>query len=349
MKTVQVANTLIGEGEPCFIIAEAGVNHNGDVNSAKKLIGVAKSAGASAVKFQTFKTEEMVTRSAEKAPYQKENLGDEESQFEMMQKLELVEKDFEKLFTYAREKEIIFLSSPFDKGSVDLLDRLGVPAFKVGSGEITNLPLLKHIAGKKKPVILSTGMATLGEVKEALATIRQEGVEDIVLLHCVSCYPARIEDINLRAMDTLRQAFRLPVGLSDHTLGITVPIAAVALGACAIEKHFTLNKNLPGPDHRASLEPRELKEMVKSIRDVEGALGDGMKQPTAGEEENKEAARRSIVAKVNIPKAAIISEDMLAIKRPGTGIEPKYADSIVGKKVRDNIRAGELVTFDKLL
>jgi len=349
MLTVQIANTRIGQGEPCFIIAEAGVNHNGNINSAKELIRAARRAGASAVKFQAFKTEELVTRGAEKAPYQKQGTGNEGSQFEMIQQLELTERDFEELLACAQEEGIIFLSSAFDKKSVDLLDRLRVPTFKVGSGEITNLPLLKHIAGKKKPVILSTGMATLDEIEEALAAIRQEGVADIVLLHCVSCYPARVEEVNLRAMDTLGQAFGLPVGLSDHTLGITIPIAAVALGACAIEKHFTLNKNLPGPDHRASLEPGELEEMIKSIREVEAALGDGMKRPTVGEEENKGIARRSIVARVDIPASAIISQGMLAFKRPGTGVEPKYADLIVGKKAKDNIQAGELITFDKLL
>jgi len=226
---------------------------------------------------------------------------------------------------------------------------MGVPVFKVGSGEITNLPLLKYIARKKKPVILSTGMATLGEIEEALAAIRQEGVDEIVLLHCVSCYPARTEDMNLRVMGTLRQAFRLPVGLSDHSLGITVPIAAVALGACAIEKHFTLDKKLPGPDHRASLEPRELKEMVKAIRDVEKALGNGIKRPTVEEEENKKVGRRSIVARVDIPAGAVITEDMLAIKRPGNGLEPKYINLIIGRKTKANIISGEVITFPKVM
>jgi len=349
MKKVKIAGRLIGEGQPCFLVAEAGVNHNGDVNIAKKLIEVAKGAGADAVKFQTFKAEDVVTISAEKAPYQKETTNSEESQFEMIRKLELSRENFEELSDYAQKKGMIFLSSPFDKGSVDLLDEMGVPVFKVGSGEITNLPLLKYIARKKKPVILSTGMATLGEIEEALAAIRQEGVDEIVLLHCVSCYPARTEDMNLRVMGTLRQAFRLPVGLSDHSLGITVPIAAVALGACAIEKHFTLDKKLPGPDHRASLEPRELKEMVKAIRDVEKALGNGIKRPTVEEEENKKVGRRSIVARVDIPAGAVITEDMLAIKRPGNGLEPKYINLIIGRKTKANIISGEVITFPKVM
>ena len=310
---------------------------------------MAREAGADAVKFQTFKAEEVVTKSAEKAEYQKETTSSEESQFEMIKRLELSGRDFEELFAYAQEKEVIFLSSPFDKGSVDLLDELGVPAFKVGSGEITNFPLLKHIAGKKKPVILSTGMSTLGEVEEALKVIRNERVEEIILLHCVSCYPAKIEDMNLRAMETLRYAFKLPVGLSDHSLGITIPIAAVALGACVIEKHLTLDKNLPGPDHRASLEPNELKQMATAIRDVEKAIGDGIKKPTKEEEENKKVVRRSIMAKVDIPEGAVITEEMLVIKRPGTGIEPRHLDLVIGRRTKRNIKPGELITFAKVL
>ena len=341
MKT-KIGDKWMGEGSPCFIIAEAGVNHNGDVNLAKKLTDVAKDAGADAVKFQTFKAEKVVTQKAEKAEYQK--TAKEESQYDMIKKLELTEENFRELADYAKKKCIIFLSSPFDKESVDLLDKMNVPAFKVASGEITNFPLLRYIAKKEKPVILSTGMATLGEVEEALNVIRSEGVEDVILLHCVSNYPARIEDVNLRVMETLRQSFKVPVGFSDHTLGITASIAAVALGACVIEKHFTLDRNLPGPDHKASLEPDELKEMVKTIRDVERVLGDGIKRPAKDEEGIKKVAMRSIVAKVDIPKGTIIAEDMLDVKRPGTGIEPKYIDMIVGKKAKENIRKDELVT-----
>ncbi|MCL0059466.1 N-acetylneuraminate synthase [Dehalococcoidia bacterium] len=348
MKQVKISDRLVGEGKPCFIIAEAGVNHNGDINLAKKLIDIAKEAGADAVKFQTFKAKEVVTGGAEKADYQKETTGAEESQFEMIKRLELTEKDFRELFAYAQEKGILFLSSPFDKGSVDLLDELGVPAFKVGAGEITNFPLLRHIAGKKKPIILSTGMSTLGEIEEALELIRKEAVEEIILLHCVSCYPAKVEDMNLKAMKTLRHAFKLPVGLSDHSLGVTIPIAAVARGACVIEKHFTLDKNLPGPDHRASLEPDELKQVVKAIRDVEKAMGDGIKRPTVEEEENKKVARRSIVASVDIPKGAIITEHMLDVKRPGTGIEPRYIEMIVGRQAKEDIKKDEMITMEMI-
>lgn len=348
MIKVSIAGKLIGEGESCFIIAEAGVNHNGDVGLARKLIDTAKESGADAVKFQTYKAEEIATRNAEKAGYQRETTGAHESQFEMLKHLELSQRDFRGLFDYARKKGIIFLSTPFDAESVDFLEGLGVPAFKVGSGEVTNFPLLKHIAQKKKPIILSTGMATLEEVKKALDIIKEAGEEETVLLHCVSSYPAKIEDMNLKAMATLRDAFRLPVGLSDHSLGITIPIAATALGACIIEKHFTLDKNLPGPDHRASLEPEELKQMVTAIRDVEKAMGDGIKKPTKDEEENKKVGRRSIVAKVNIPCGTIITEDMLDIKRPGTGLEPRHLSIVVGRKAKEDIGRDKLVTFDKL-
>lgn len=345
---VKIANRLIGEGEPCFIIAEAGVNHNGDVNLAKKLIDGAKDARADAIKFQTFKAENVVTSSAEKADYQKQTTGGEESQFEMIKKLELAERDFGELSDYAHKKGIVFLSSPFDGESVDLLDELDVPAFKIPSGEITNFPLLKHIARKKKPIILSTGMSTLREIEEALAVIRGEATEEIVLLHCVTAYPARVEDVNLRAIETLRHEFKLPVGLSDHTPGIIVPIAAVALGACVIEKHFTMDKNLPGPDHQASLEPHELTQMVEAIRQVEKAMGDGNKMPTEEEKQIQKVARRSIVASVDIPQGAIITEQMLATKRPGTGLEPRHIDMVIGRKTRKSIKANELVLLDMI-
>jgi len=348
MREIKIGDKMVGEGKPCFIIAEAGVNHNGDLNLAKRLIDVAKEAGADAVKFQTFKAEELVTADAGKAQYQKETTDAKESQFEMLRKLELAESDFEELFNYAQKKGVISLSSPFDKRSVDLLDKLGVPAFKIPSGEITDFPLLRHIATKHKPIILSTGMATLGEIEEALEIVRKEGAEEIVLLHCVSCYPTKIEDTNLKAMDTLRYAFNLPVGLSDHSLGVSILVAAVALGACVIEKHFTLDKNLPGPDHRASLEPDELKEMVRAIRDVEKALGNGIKRPTVEEEENQKVGRRSLVARVDIPEGTIITEEMLDAKRPGTGISPKYIAALVGRKAVSTIKKDELITWDKV-
>ncbi len=348
MDEIKLANKLIGKGRPCFIIAEAGVNHNGDVNLAKKLIHVAKEAGVDAVKFQTFKAEEVVTKSAKKAEYQNQTTSPEESQFDMIKKLELSPESFRELSGYAKEKGILFLSTPVGRESADLLDEIGVPAFKVGSGDMTNLPLLRYIGRKQKPIILSTGMSTLGEVQEALEVIRNEDIEEIILLHCVSCYPAKVEDMNLRAMETLRYAFKLPVGLSDHTLGIAIPIAAVALGACVIEKHFTLDKNLPGPDHRASLEPDELKRMIRAIRDVEKAMGSGIKIPTAEEEENKKVARRSLVARVDIPMGAIITEEMLDMKRPGLGIEARYIERVVGAMAKANFRKDAIITWDKI-
>ncbi len=340
---VKIGTKLVGDGEPCFIIAEAGVNHNGDIERAKQLVDTALKANADAVKFQTFKTEKMVTKYAEKAEYQSETTAKDESQYEMIKRLELTDNEFKELAGYAQKKGIMFLSSPFDEESVDLLERLGVPAFKIPSGEITNVCFLEYVAGKGVPVILSTGMATLGEVEEALYVL--QGV-DVVLLHCITSYPASRDAVNLRVIDTLRHAFRVPVGFSDHTLGITTAVAAVALGACVIEKHFTLDKTLPGPDHKASLAPFELKEMVLSIREVEKALGDGIKRPTEEEERIKKVVRKSVVAVTDIPEGTTITRDMVGIKRPGTGIEPKYLDLVIHRRVKTHIRAGEVLTFE---
>ena len=348
MKKVSIANRLVGEGEPCFIIAEAGVNHNGDVNLAKRLIEVAKESGADAVKFQTFKAEEVVTRGAEKAEYQKRTTGKEESQYDMLKKLELSEEVHFELKDYADSQGIIFLSTPYDEGSVDFLVRLGVSALKISSADITNHPLLSHIAAKNLPLILSTGMSTLGEVEEAVEVIVNSGNEQIILLHCNFNYPAKIEDVNLRAMITLKQAFGFPVGYSDHTMGIEVSLSAVALGAVVIEKHFTLDRNLPGPDHRASLEPAELKDMVVKIRNIERALGSAVKHPFGEEIQNREICRRSIVATVDIPQGTVITSDMLTAKRPGTGIPPKYATALVGRKVVRAIKKDDLITWDKV-
>lgn len=348
MEKVNIADRKIGNGEPCFIIAEAGVNHNGKVKLAKKLIDAAKKAGVDAVKFQVFRSNRVVVKTAEKATYQKRTTS-KESQYEMLKKLELTEDEFTKLAAYAQRKNIIFLASAFDKRSVDLLEGLKVPAFKIPSGEITNFPLLRHIARKVKPIILSTGMSTLGEIAGALEVIRGEGADEVVLLHCVSDYPAKVEEMNLRAMNTLRRSFEFPVGLSDHTLGVTIPIAAVALGAAVIEKHFTLDKKLPGPDHKASLEPNELKEMINCIRNVEKALGNGIKRPTKNEEKIKKAVRKSIVARTKIPKGTVITKEMLDFKRPGIGIEPKYLEKVVGKRVKRDIEADELIIPEKLV
>lgn len=347
-KVIRIGARLIGGSQAVFIIAEAGINHNGQMSYAKKLIDVAKDAGADAVKFQTFNTEELVTQSAQKADYQKEAGGSGESQYDMLKRLELKKGDFIELARYSKKRGITFLSTPFDKESVDLLDAIGMPVFKIGSGEITNFPLLTYTARKGKPIIISTGMATLPEIEEALKILRKQGAKNTILLHCVSSYPARIEDINLKVMETLKRAFRLPIGFSDHTLGLTASIAAVALGACVIEKHFTLDKKLPGPDHRASLEPNELKQMIRAIRDVEKAMGNGKKRPTKDEEVNKKAVRRSIIAKADILEGTIITEEILAVKRPGTGITSRYIERVVGRIARKNIRRNELIKWEML-
>ena len=347
-KVIRIGKKNVGDDCPVFIIAEAGVNHNGDVNIAKKLIEAAKESGADAVKFQTFRAENIVTKTTEKADYQKKMTGSNETQYEMLKKLELRKTDFMILSKYAKKRDIMFISTPYDEQSVDLLDKIGVSAFKVASAEIINFVLLKSIAAKEKPVILSTGMSTLGEIEECLNILKNEGADRIILLHCITNYPAKIEDMNLLTMNTLKQAFKLPTGLSDHTFGYTIPIASVALGACVIEKHFTLNRNLPGPDHKASLEPYEFKEMVKAVRDVQKALGDGVKKPTRDEEKIKRHMRRCIVAQYDIAKGVIITEDMLVTKRAGVGIEPKYIPNIIGCKAIKDIRRDEALAWRKI-
>ena len=326
-----------------FIIAEAGVNHNGSIALAKQLIDVATKANADAVKFQTFIAEEVVSTDAPKAEYQKQTTDSSESQLDMVKKLELSKEDHQKLMDYAKHKNIMFLSTPFDERSVDLLVELGVPLIKISSGEITNHPFLKYIAKKGLSIILSTGMSTLGEVVEAVSVIKETGCKGLTLLHCTSNYPARVEDCNLLAMKTMADELNLPVGYSDHTTGIYVPIMAAAMGACVIEKHFTLDRNLPGPDHRASLEPVELKEMVRGIRLVDKARGSFVKAPVELELEVRDVARRSIVAKVDIPEDTVITEDMLAFKRPGTGVAPKDINKIVGKRTKSLIETDTII------
>jgi len=348
MQKIKINKRKIGKGYPCFIIAEAGINHNGDIKLAEKLIDVAKDAGADAVKFQTFKSNNLVTREAKLANYQKKNIKEKTSQIEMLEKLELSYDDFVSLKKYCDKKSIIFLSTPHSEDSIDFLDSL-VPAYKISSGDLTNLPFLERVAKKKKPIILSTGMATLKEIEEAIKTIRKSKNDKIILLHCTTNYPCLLEEVNLRAMTTLEKKFNILVGYSDHTLGILVPIMAVAMGACVVEKHFTLDKNLPGPDHNASLEPHELKEMIKEIRNAEKALGSGIKCPTESEKEIMKIVRKSIVAKVNIPKGVKIKRNMLIIKRPGTGIEPKNINKVIGKVAKKDIKEDTLISFDNLI
>ena len=317
-----------------LIIAEAGVNHNGSLEMAHKLIDAAKESGADYVKFQTFKAEKAISRFAEKATYQKDRTGSDESQLEMVKKLEIDEDAHIALMDYCERVGIEFLSTPFDLDSIQLLHQLGLSVFKIPSGEITNYPYLKTIAKFNKKVILSTGMATLGDIENAIVVLTEHGTDyaNITILHCNTEYPTPFEDVNLKAMQTIHQAFELPVGYSDHTLGIEVSIAAAALGAVVIEKHFTLDRSLPGPDHKASLEPMELKMMVSAIRNVEKALGGGVKRPSPSEKKNMSIARKSIVASRDIKKGQEFTVENITTKRPGDGISPMRWGEIVGRK-----------------
>lgn len=328
-----------------FIIAEAGVNHNGSIEIAKQLIDVAHSAGVDAVKFQTFKAESLVSKTAQKAAYQKASTNNEESQFDMIKKLELDVHTHKELIRYCKKKGIIFLSTPFDHDSIDLLHSLELQIFKIPSGEITNLPYLKHIGSYNKQIVLSTGMANLGEIEAALTVLIHSGTkkENITILHANTEYPTPMEDVNLNAMLTIGSAFKTNFGYSDHTLGIEIPIAAVALGATIIEKHFTLDRNMVGPDHKASLEPDELRKMVQSIRNIELALGNGIKKPSNSETKNIIVARKSIVAKKDIKMGEVLSEDNLAIKRPGNGISPMNWEEIIGSKAKRDYAPEDLI------
>ncbi|WP_323587701.1 N-acetylneuraminate synthase [Aliarcobacter butzleri] len=328
-----------------FIIAEAGVNHNGSIDLAKKLIDVASESGVDAVKFQTFKAENLVSKNAQKADYQKQTTDKNESQFDMIKKLELDIDTHKELIAYCKTKNIMFLSTPFDHDSIDLLSDLGLEMFKIPSGEITNLPYLRHIGRLNKKVILSTGMADIGEIEDALDVLIAAGTkkENITVLHANTMYPTPMEDVNLKAMVTIGNTFDVAFGYSDHTLGIEVDIAAVAMGACCIEKHFTLDKTMEGPDHKASLEPDELKAMVKAIRNIELALGSCVKKPSKSEIPNIQIARKSIVAKMDIKKGELLFEDNLTIKRPGNGISPMRWDEIVGSIATKDYKEDELI------
>jgi N,N'-diacetyllegionaminate synthase len=345
---IDIADRRIGPGQPCFIIAEAGVNHNGDPDAAMRLVDAAKEAGADAVKFQTFITSKLVAPSAPMANYQRENVGREQSQYEMLRQLELPFSDFERLQRHAASQRLMFLSTADDAESADFLDSIGVPAFKIASGEIDNFPLLIHIATKGKPIILSTGMTTLGEVESAVKTIVHAGNDQLILLHCVSSYPAPAADCNLRAMETLARSFGYPVGFSDHTEGIDVALAAIARGACILEKHFTISKSLQGPDHRVSLEPAELAELTAAARNIEVSLGSGIKQPSRDELQTRKVVRRSIVATRFIQEGELICESDLSLMRTVGGLAPAFLPYVIGRKARSGINAMETVTFESL-
>ncbi|SCX02839.1 N-acetylneuraminate synthase [Lachnospiraceae bacterium YSD2013] len=325
-----------------LIIAEAGVNHNGDINIAKRLVDKAKECNADIVKFQTFNVDRLAAKSAKMAEYQEHNIGASESQKSMLEKLALTQEEFVDLAQYCENKGIKFLSTPFDIESIKFLDKLQ-DIWKIPSGEITNYPYLVEIAKTRKRVILSTGMSTLDEIDEALAVLRKYGTEEITILHCTTNYPTPMTDVNLRAMETLCNRYKCDVGYSDHTNGIEIPVAAVALGAKVIEKHFTLDRNMEGPDHKASLEPNELAEMVRAIRNVEVAMGDGVKRPTESEKKNIEVARKSIVASKNIKAGELFSEDNITTKRPGTGVSPMRWLEVIGKKAKRDFNEDELI------
>lgn len=347
MPEITFDGRTIGGGAPCFVIAEAGVNHNGDIALARRLVDAAAAAGADAVKFQTWITEELVSPDAPMAPYQERNLGGGASQFEMLKGLELAHDAFIELSEHATSRNILFLSTPDEERSADFLAELGVPLFKVGSAEVPNLPFLRHVARKRRSIILSTGMSTLDEVAEAVRVIEEEGDPGLVLLQCVSSYPADPADANLRAMATL-EWFGHPVGFSDHTLGIDVAIAAVALGACVLEKHLTLDTSLPGPDHSASLDPDEFAKMVTAIRVVESALGSGEKRVTPAEAEARDLMRKTIVARREIPAGALLSDEDLVFRRAAGGLSVAQRAQVVGRRVRRTIAAGEPVTLEAL-
>lgn len=333
-----------------FIIAEAGVNHNGSMDLAKKLIDVAVEAKADAVKFQTFIAEKVMSKYAKKAEYQIKETGGGESQLDMVKKLQLSFEDFKELQKYCNQKKILFLSTPFDMDSLEFLRSIGIDLMKLPSGEITNLPYLKRAAQISKEIILSTGMSTLGEIETAIKILTDEGMskEKITVLHCNTEYPTPMKDVNLNAMITIRDAFKINVGYSDHTLGIEVPVAAVSLGAKVIEKHYTLDKNMEGPDHRASLDPIELKQMVNAIRNIELAMGDGIKKPSPSEIKNKNLARRSVHILKGVQQGQILTEKDIIMKRPGDGISPMLLDLVIGKKVKRDLPEDYMLMFNDI-
>ena len=340
MISVKIADKLIGEEEPCFIIAEAGINHNGDITLSKKLIDAAKDAGADAIKFQTHIPEKEMLKETVTADYVGESL------FDLLKRVELSKKEHVELKNYATDKGLLFLSTPFSKEAVDLLEKIGVMAYKVGSGEMTNLPLLQYIATKKKPMIISTGMSTFEEIEETVKFVKKFN-NNLILLHCTSTYQTRYEDENLSVIEHLREKFKIPVGLSDHSIGIYTALAAVVLGACVIEKHFTISKDLPGPDQKASITPNELEELVKGVRAIEKALG-STKRVTEDELQIQKMARESVVALVDISKGSVITDDMVWVKRPGTGIPAKHMEKVIGRIAQKDIKADTIIKWDDL-
>jgi N,N'-diacetyllegionaminate synthase len=348
MNVIEIARRKIGADQPCFVIAEAGVNHNGSLDMACQLIDAAVEAGADAVKFQSFSAEALVTENAAKADYQERVLGPGESQFQMLKRLELTRENHFPVAAYARKKGILFLSTPFDEGSVDLLEEMDVAAFKISSGDLTNLPLLEYIASKGRPMIVSTGMGNLQEVVQAVDAIQARGNPPLVLLHCVSRYPAEPHTVNLRAMATISNRFNVPVGFSDHTLGTQIAIASVAAGATVLEKHLTLDCTLPGPDHQASLEPADFTAMVHGIRLVESALGNGRKEPLPEEMHTAHVARKSVVTARAVAAGETLTDSALTIKRPGYGFAPALRATLIGRVARTAIPSGTVITPEML-
>lgn len=327
----------------CLVIAEAGVNHNGDIELAKRLVDAAYDAGADYVKFQTFRADNLVTAKARKAEYQERQTGSDESQYSMLKRLELSYRDFVVLNDYCKAKGISFLSTPFDNESIEFLDKLGMDVWKIPSGEVTNYPYLVKIAETHKPIIMSTGMCTMDDVNSAIQVLNSHGCGPITLLHCTTEYPVPYAEVNLRAMETLRSTLNLPVGYSDHTKGIVIPIAAVGLGAVVLEKHFTLDRTMEGPDHKASLEPEELKAMIEAIRCVEVSLGDGVKTPSDSERRNMVIARKSIVAMRPIRKGERFTTENITTKRPGSGISPMRWNEVLGQCAKRSFEEDELI------
>jgi N,N'-diacetyllegionaminate synthase len=343
---ILIDQKVVGAGSKVFVIAEIGINHDGSADQAEKLIDAAAEAGADAVKFQSFRVDRLLIPSRDRYAQQMEG---SESAYQMLRRCELSWADQEKLKKHADRRGVTFMSTPFDEESADFLDSLGVPIFKIASSDITHVPLLRHVASKGKPILLSTGMSFLGEVADAIWNLKSSGAKEIVLMHCVSVYPALPQDMNLKAIQTLQSYFELSVGLSDHSEGILLPLVAVALGAAVIEKHFTLDKTASGSDHKVSMDPEDLRSLIKNLRAVEASLGDGRKRPSDAEEESRLFSRRSIVAAVDIRANETIAPWMLSFKRPGTGLEPRYWEKVIGMTARRNVEKDTILQWEDLI